>query len=475
MPTNTVLIMVDQQKATSLPMYGNPIVRTPNLDALAQESCLFRQAHTSCPLCVPARVSTFTGQYPSTHGSLNNSILMKSGASHLLGLLKEAGYTIGLAGKNHCFREEDMPVFDYLEEAGHYGPTSASAGPSQKAATQYLHACEALRGAWGWAINPHPPEALGTAWVTDKAIAFLDQHGHDPFFLWYSIPDPHIPFQTCEPYASMYPPEAVDLPSFKADEMTSKPRAQQIDHEVMCGNQVDEETIRHLISIYYGMNTFIDTEIGRFLAALSKRGLDQDTLVIYVSDHGEYLGEHRMIRKSKAAYDCLTHVPLIIRAPGMKPQPHDTLVSLEDLMPTVLSYTGLDIPDTVQGRDLRPLLEGRSFEDRDYVYGEYGGHPYPIPANQPYETCAAPLSPDFRPAMKLGGYGKMRYLRTPRWKLVMYVQDTTELYDLNNDPLEVANLHNTPGTETVVSELKSMMIEHMMATNHMGADVGMVS
>jgi arylsulfatase A-like enzyme len=403
MPTNTVLIMVDQQKATSLPMYGNPIVRTPNLDALAQESCLFRQAHTSCPLCVPARVSTFTGQYPSTHGSLNNSILMKSGASHLLGLLKEAGYTIGLAGKNHCFREEDMPVFDYLEEAGHYGPTSASAGPSQKAATQYLHACEALRGAWGWAINPHPPEALGTAWVTDKAIAFLDQHGHDPFFLWYSIPDPHIPFQTCEPYASMYPPEAVDLPSFKADEMTSKPRAQQIDHEVMCGNQVDEETIRHLISIYYGMNTFIDTEIGRFLAALSKRGLDQDTLVIYVSDHGEYLGEHRMIRKSKAAYDCLTHVPLIIRAPGMKPQPHDTLVSLEDLMPTVLSYTGLDIPDTVQGRDLRPLLEGRSFEDRDYVYGEYGGHPYPIPANQPYETCAAPLSPDFRPAMKLGG------------------------------------------------------------------------
>ena len=472
---NTVMIMVDQQKASSLPMYGNPIVHTPNLEALAQEGCLFRQASTSCPLCVPARVSTFTGQYPSAHGSLNNSVLMKGGTSHLLGLLKEAGYTIGLAGKNHCFREEEMQVFDYLEEAFHYGPTSPSAGPAQKAATQYLHDCQALRGAWGWTINPHPPEALGTAWVTDKAIEFLDHHGGEPFFLWYSIPDPHIPFQTCEPYASMYPPEEVDLPPFKADEMAGKPRAHQIDHAVMCGDQVDEDTIRQVISIYYGMNTFIDTEVGRFLDALSKQGLDQDTLVIYVSDHGEYLGEHRMIRKSKAAYDCLTHVPLLMRAPGMRSQPLDTPVSLEDLMPTVLSYAGLNIPDTVQGRDLRPLLEGRSFEDRNYVYGEYGGHPYPISENQPYETCASPLSPDFRPAMKLGGYGKMRYIRTPRWKLVMYVQDTTELYDLEDDPDELTNLYGTPGTETVVSDLKSMMIEYMMTIDHTGADVGKVS
>ena len=245
---NTVMIMVDQQKASSLPMYGNPIVHTPNLEALAREGCLFRQAATSCPLCVPARVSTFTGQYPSAHGSLNNSVLMKGGTSHLLGLLKEPGYTIGLAGKNHCFREEEMHVFDYLEEAFHYGPTSPSAGPAQKAATQYLRDCQTLRGAWGWTINPHPPEALGTAWVTDKAIEFLDHHGGDPFFLWYSIPDPHIPFQTCEPKASMYPPEEVDLPPFKADEMTGKPQAHQIDYAVMCGDQVDEKTIRQVIS-----------------------------------------------------------------------------------------------------------------------------------------------------------------------------------------------------------------------------------
>jgi hypothetical protein len=121
------------------------------------------------------------------------------------------------------------------------------------------------------------------------------------------------------------------------------------------------------------------------------------------------------------------------------------------------------------------LLEGRSFEDRNYVYGEYGGHPYPISENQPYETCASPLSPDFRPAMKLGGYGKMRYIRTPRWKLVMYVQDTTELYDLEDDPHELTNLYGTPGTETVVSDLKSMMIEYMMTIDHTGADVGKVS
>lgn len=472
---NIVMIMVDQQKATSLPMYGNPVVQAPQLAALGEAGCLFRNAHTSCPLCVPARVSTFTGQYPSAHGSLNNAVPMKPGAPHLLNLLKNAGYTLGLAGKNHCFRKEYMGIFDYLEEAFHYGPTSPSAGPAQQAATQYLRDCEALKGAWGWAINPHPPEALGTAWVTEKAIDFLDRHGDKPFFLWYSIPDPHIPFQTCEPYASMYPPDEVDLPPFKADEMAGKPRAQQIDYEVMRGDIVDEETIRRVISIYYGMNTFIDTEVGRFLDALSQKGLDQDTVVIYVSDHGEYLGEHRMIRKSKAAYDCLTHVPLIMRAPGMASRPLDTPVSLEDLMPTLLDYAGIDIPDTVHGRNLRPLLEGRPFEDRGYTYGEYGGHPYPLPPDQPYDVCTSPLSPDFRPAMKLGGYGKMRYIRTSKWKLAVYVQDTAELYDLENDPHELTNLIGTPGTEAVVGELQAMMLEHMMTINHTGADVGQVS
>lgn len=472
---NIVLIMVDQQKASSLPMYGNPVVHTPNLEALADAGCLFRHAYTSCPLCVPARVTTFTGQYSSTHGSLNNHVLMQPETPHLLRLLKEGGYTTGLAGKNHCFRHDDLQLFDYREEAGHYGPTSPSAGPLQRASTDFMNNCEALRGAWGSVVNPHPPEALGTHWVTEKAIEFLHNHGTQPFFLWYSIPEPHIPFQTCEPYASMYPPETVDPPAYKANEMDGKPRAHQIDHAVMQGDMVDEETIRTVTSLYYGMNSFIDTEVGRFLDALNTLSLDRDTLVIYVSDHGEYLGEHRMIRKSKAAYDCLIHVPFIIRAPGAISRTLDGFVSLEDLMPTILSYAHLDVPPTVQGRNLRPLLEGDYFEDRGFVYGEYGGHPYPIPSDRVFPTCATPLSPDFRPAMKLGGYGKMRYIRTKRWKLVMYVQDTPELYDLETDPHELTNLYGTPGTAQITDELKTLLIEQSMITNNTGVDMGEVS
>jgi hypothetical protein len=120
-------------------------------------------------------------------------------------------------------------------------------------------------------------------------------------------------------------------------------------------------------------------------------------------------------------------------------------------------------------------LEGEAFSDRDFIYGEYGGHGYPIPPDLSYDICESPLSPDFRPAMKLGGFGKMRYVRTKKWKLVLYVQDTPELYDLYADPHELTNLYGTAGTEAIVDRLKTLMIEQMMLINQTGADVGGVS
>ncbi|MHC4915816.1 MAG: sulfatase-like hydrolase/transferase [Planctomycetota bacterium] len=464
---NVVLIMSDQQKASSLPLYGNGIVRAPNLERLAASGCLFTRAFTSCPLCVPARVSTFTGQYPSAHGSLDNNELMFPGKRHLLRLLKEAGYVAGLAGKNHCFRDEEVALFDSVAECSHRGPDVSD--EPYAAARRFIVETPDLKGCWTWAVNPNPPESLGTHWITDRAIEFVEAQRDRPFFLWYSIGDPHIPFQTAEPYASMYPPGDVDMPPQREGEMEGKPRAQRIDRHVMRGDDVDEERVRRIRSIYYGMNTYVDDEVGRFLSRLDELGLAEDTLVIYTSDHGEYLGEHRMIRKSKSAYDCLTHVPFILRGPGVPAGgSRGEFVGLEDVMPTVLRAAGLEVPAEVQGRDLGALLRGEDFADRGLAYVEYGGQTEPWPEGRPYDVCSAPDSSDWSPRLKVGGHGKMRAVRTEKWKLAVYVNDTPELYDLEKDPGELENVYGRPGTEEVTARLTALLLEQMMRTANPG-------
>lgn len=250
MHKNVVLIMTDQQKASSLPMYGNPTVKTPNLARLAGDGALFNNAYTSQPICVPARVSTFTGQYASTHGSLSNEIPMLPGKLHLARILKERGFATGLVGKNHCFRDEDIALFDTVRECGHYGPKGVDPDTIYARSTRFLHDAPELKAAWGHVVNPFPPEALGTAWTTDRAVEFVRAHATEPFFLWYSIPDPHIPFQTAEPYASMYDPNVVDLPPRREGEMAGKPRCQRLDHDVMRGADVTDRTIREIVALY---------------------------------------------------------------------------------------------------------------------------------------------------------------------------------------------------------------------------------
>lgn len=462
---NIIIIMTDQQKASSLPMYGNPTVRMPNLSRFCKRSITFNNAFTSCPLCVPARVSMFTGQYPSVHRSLDNNLLMEPGKEHMLKILKQNGYITGLAGKNHCFKPEDLVYFDFIEQSGHWGPETED--PCYLEPIEHLRSCAELKGCWGHTKNPFAPEQLGTHWTTDRAIDFVTENRNMPFFLWFSIPDPHVPFQTPEPYASMYPPETVDMPEFREHEMENKPAAQQIDSKVMCADKVTEQTIREIRSIYYGMNTYIDDELGRFFDLLDSFGLYENTLVVYVSDHGEYLGEHKMIRKSKSAYDCLTHIPFIFYSPAVRPFRSDEFVSLEDIMPTVLNAADISVPQEVQGRDLSPLLcSGRMNSSRPFSYGEYGGRNEPVNKTAQITACETPLSYDFSPGLKLGGFGKMRYIRTESWKLVCYINDTFELYNIRNDPYELENLFTQDGYEQIKLKLMSMLTEHMMRINN---------
>jgi arylsulfatase A-like enzyme len=462
---NVVILMVDEQKANSLPLYGNPVVRTPNLARLAEEGVLFDQAYATCPLCVPARVSLMTGRYPHTTGSRTNAFLLQPGERHLLQIFLERGYRTGLSGKNHCFFPGDLARFDYLWEAGHAGPRVP---PSREAAAAQRWIRESRVGAraWGAARNPYPPEALGTALITDHAIEFVERYRDEPFFLWYSIADPHTPLQTASPYAEMYRPEDVPLPPQLEGEIEAKPPAQQIDYRALAGDTVTEEIMRRAIAMYYGMNTYIDDQVGRFVARLTELGLRENTIVVYLADHGDYMGEHRMVRKSKALYDCLCRIPLIVSWPAgiAAGATRDEFVCIEDILPSLMDLLGwvapTGTPTGVQGQSFAPLLRGGTYAAREAIFGEAGleGRPYAL------DECTVfpegPLTPDFTPRNKKGGRGRCKSVRTRRWKLVHYPgQPYGELYDLEADPWELVNLYGQSGYQDVVARLRALLLD----------------
>ncbi len=484
---NVVVIMVDELQARALPMYGNPIVRTPHLARFAQDGAHFAQAFTPCPWCAPARVSLMTGRYPRANGSRTNEHLMQPTERHMPGLFADAGYAVGLVGKNHCFTDEQLATFDHVWLAGHSGPADASYDPQVQAAKDWLRDSGLGTRCWATATNPHPHRTLGTAQTVSRGIDFLDRFGGRfsgartcaPFFLWLSIPDPHTPLQAAEPWASMYDRNAVPLPPLVDGEIAGKPVCQQIDFRALCGDTVTEPIMREAIAMYYGMISALDHEVGRFLGELDERGLAQETVVVFMSDHGDYMGEHRMVRKSKALYDCLTQVPLMVRWSGELPggHRHEELLTIPDIMPTLLELCGLEAPVGVQGRSFAPLLHGEAarerHEPRDALLFEAGSMQPPVALEDAGPFPEGPLTPDFAPRMKLGGRGPIRGIRTHTHKLVRYPGGREgELYDLREDPWELANLWGRPEMAEVERGLTARLLDlHIETTDPLPPDL----
>ena len=466
---NVVVIMVDELQARALPMHGNPVVRTPHLARFAQDGARFAQAFTPCPWCAPTRVSLMTGRYPRTTGSRTNEHLMRPAEQHMPGVFADAGYTVGLVGKNHCFSDEQLATLDHVWLAGHLGPIDASYDPRVQAAKDWLRENGPGPMCWGTATNPHPHEALGTAQTVNHGIDFLDSFAQEPFSLWLSIPDPHTPLQCAEPWASMYDRDEVPLPPLVDGEMAGKPVCQQIDFRALCGDTVTEPIMREAIAMYYGMISAVDHEVGRFLGELDERGLAEETIVLFMSDHGDYMGEHRMVRKSKALYDCLTQVPLMVRWPGELPggRSHDELLTIPDIMPTLLELCGLEAPAGVQGRSFAPLLRGEDYAERDALLFEAGSMNPPVALEDGGPFPEGPLTPDFSPRMKLGGRGLIRGVRTHTHKLVRYPGGREgELYDLHADPWELTNLWGRPEMAEVERDLTARLLDlHIETTD----------
>src|SRR5690625_1505577 len=265
-------------------MYGNSIVKTPNLKRLADEGVLFENNFCNYPACVPSRSSMMSGRYASTIRSHANYMLLNPEEVTLPQILKENGYQTSIIGKNHAFmngkqdnfysnisdQKHDVlhEVFDYVREGVHGHLVDGYRGdPEVQKAHQW-----AQDNCWnsplGHGTNPAHYENCGTQLLGNTALDYLEnvRKPDQPFFMWLSFPDPHTPYQVPEPYASMYDPADVPLPA--KDNLENKPERQRVAHLMDAMDQVDDETIRKVRAIHYGMINFIDDNIGRVLDRL---------------------------------------------------------------------------------------------------------------------------------------------------------------------------------------------------------------
>jgi arylsulfatase A-like enzyme len=289
---NVLVIMTDQQKATASHLYGNTFCETPSMARLAKDGVLFEHAFTPHPLCVPARISFWTSQFPHSHGGRRNETMMPNDATHAFQLWKSAGYHTGLIGKNHCFTPDDESLFDTWCEISHGGlmDGAETRGMNWFRPREGIQAAHALRRAmtaqnprFGYAVSDFPLEDYSTGLVAGQTVRFLEAHRNEPFALWVSFPDPHEPWVVPEQYADLFPRDKIDLPPWREGEFEDEraPERNRILHQ-MLGVQNDPiEDVYGLMSVYYGMVRFIDDSLGQILDALENLGLRENTIVVF--------------------------------------------------------------------------------------------------------------------------------------------------------------------------------------------------
>ena len=435
---NILWICTDQQRFDTIGALGNPYVRTPHIDGLAAAGTACTHAFCQSPICTPSRASFLTGMYPSSvHGCTNGNDYWAGAAPLVTRLLAAGGYDCGLAGKLHLAGAHGRlePRGDDGYRVFHWSHDPRDIWPEGHA---YAHWVRDQGGDLKY-LNAHPEEMPPawhqTTWCTDRAIDFLSAERDGPWLMSVNVFDPHGPLDPPGQVLQAWEPASLPGPSFRTSDLAAHEKLGRVDG-LGVPHRPGEEA-KEAQAAYYAMIELIDDNVGRLLEALERTGQRGDTLVIFMSDHGEMLWDHGLMGKGCRFYEPLVRVPLICSWPGQVREgaQSDALVELIDIAPTLLQGAGLDVPPRMQGRSLWDILRGRGKDEehRQYVRSEY------------YRA----LNPDAPGREHLQGtYGTM--LRDRRYKLAVYHdREQGELFDLRDDPGEFDNLWDDPAHAAV--------------------------
>jgi len=460
---NILFLMTDEQHWQSLSSTGNPYIQTPHMDRLGAEGARFDNATCVTPYCSPSRATILTGVYPHTHGILQNvspgrnsqAPLAQGAFLNTESMLHKRGYATGHRGKWHlgdkgdfdCYvsmgyagpghqyarmLNENLPAKDFKNHPspGKYLNRPVEMTPHVEKGFREFHALPKNRLAYISTIGKSlvPPELLPETQITNQVLGLIDEHADENFMITASWSPPHDLWVIPEPYYSMVDRRSVELPgSFDIPEWDQKGPSKRL------GNIMGPEGLCEYAAIYHGMVKYIDDQLGRILQRLDDRGLADNTLVIFTTDHGDMVGAHGCIGKSIFSfYDDLVRIPLLMRLPGqINPGTVvDQPVSQIDFMPTIMDYAGLPIPEGIHGASMRPLVEGREAPWRDYAFCQRASQ------------------------------GRM--LRTEQYKFFLRSKPgVVALYDLEEDPHEDRNLAKDAGYAKSVRDMHDRLIAIM--------------
>ena len=443
---NIIIIMTDQLRADLMSREGYPLNTTPFLDSLAQQGVWFNKAYTSAPVSAPARVSMLTGRFPNaTHVRSNHNIPDAFYTKDIFDIATEQGYKTAMIGKNHSHLSEKR--VDYWSDFNHLGQNSKNKSETGAEFDKFLGTTSFYAS-----LEPSPfgVEAQLPYRMVDDATQWISSLSGKPFLMWFSIPEPHNPYQTCEPYYSMFPPESLPPLLSSAKDRKKKGPKYELQAEMMeQGHEGYQENLQRLRSIYHGTLRMIDDQIARFVGELKKQGVYDNTIIVFVSDHGDFVGEYGLMKKGVGLGDRVARIPMQWTGPGIiqSHKPHDAHVSLIDIFPTICEIMNAPIPMGVQGRSLWPLLQGKPYPKKEFesIMAEdgFGGMYYTKEDGTDYtEEGAVGRKPGlfFDELNTWSQSGAMRMLRSNEWKLVYDMDGNGELYNLSKDPVELNNL-----------------------------------
>ena len=446
---NVIFIVADQRHYGLSKATGYPLDTSPTLDSMQRSGIGFERNYCTTPLCVPSRTSMLTGRWPeATHVRMN----LQAGAAYfekdLYQVAKSQGYRTALAGKNHTYlKKENLDVWrEYTHEGGRNDADAPDDAKKFDAWIKTLHFNVAEKP------SPYPVSTQIPYRIISDAIAFIDDTGSQPFILQVGFPEPHDPEQVPAPYWNMFPPESVP-DRCAGPEALSKmgPRARW-EYRLQQDNFPDtEKQWRRYKSNYLGALRMIDDQIKRLKDHLEANGLTKRTLVVFTSDHGDYLMDYGLGRKGVGLYEDLTHTPQIWWGYGVKPRSAalEAFTSMADLMPTLCEVMGAEIPHGVQGRSLWPILRGEDFPKEEFrsiyagvgVGGLYYEDSDKIPTSISHDPARVGSWDELN---KVTQSGNQKMVRMGDWKLVYDMMGYGQLYHLRTDPCELKNLFGQP-------------------------------
>lgn len=482
---NLLFLFTDEQRADTLAAYGNERITMPHLDGLASRSTVFERAYVTQPVCTPSRASLLTGLYPHTHGSVLNNTPLARDTKCLPEMLEPNQWATGYMGKWHLgdevFAQHGFEEWISIEDGYH-----AYFRPDREPETRTSYHDFLVENGFSPRNGKRftrteaaqlPEEWGKPAFLAREASRFIREHADEPFVLFVSFLEPHMPF--CGPRDDQYAAEDVELPSnFDARpgpdfHLRSRLLQSIFEHDGYAGKPLRcEADWRALIARYWGLCSLIDTHVGTILETLAQCGLEDETIVVFTSDHGDLMGSHRLLTKS-VMFEEAVRVPLLIRLPGQSaPQNIAEPVSHIDLMPTLLDLLDQPVPTHLPGRSRKAWLEGETIAQSsvDPVVVEWNLPPR-TPDGRPLESGMDLLAvmaqgeyPDFLAAIASpdqaldAACDPIRSLITPDgWKFNWSARGAHELFDLNRDAGETTNLVGQPEHRERIAEMEKMI------------------